>query len=227
MSTPRGFRVPDRYVEGFRALAQLSDDLYAALVALLNRQPPITNRNALRREARDAVGEGDDLKLDAVLGALLSVERSRAAHAWPLEHVEGGIRGAANVSDDPEVRQQLANRVVECISAPAIAATAKVADLLWANRNRFHTTRVVTEIRPIWLQDPDQEPVGSVIVHDLEISYHHEGETRSFYVALDDDDLDTLATVVHRAKAKTVSLRGFLQKAGLRPADDEGAPDVT
>jgi hypothetical protein len=200
-------------------LAKLSDDSFTRLIELFERRPPILDSKLLVQEAKRTLADANEDDVAEVVRAFVSIERARADHDWPLEQITEGLERATNIAEEEDIRRKAAERVTRAITTPAIAAAAKVEALVAANRNTLHTARVVTEIRPIWLQDPSDEPIGSVVVHDLELTYYREGEMRAFHIALDDYDLEVLGRVAERGRAKAQSLRSFLERAGLTPAD--------
>lgn len=209
--------MPERFALALVDLARLSDDQLAELRGVLEQQPLLLDRASLY-DALEQVTSRFDVN-GATLGrALLTLGSVRAMHAWSYEDIAEALIEAESISEDEQTRQRTATRVVELLATPSVAALSKINDLLWSNRNTFHNARFITDVRPIWLDDANEEPIASVVVHELELTYIREGETKTFYIAMDEDDLNHLASVLDRGFAKSRSLRSLLQRAGLTPA---------
>jgi len=116
----------------------------------------------------------------------------------------------------PDVqRQGFQKTFEELISLPNIRHMAKVSILRSAAERLVHTTRILTDVRPIFDDDADDGPAGAVIMHQLEMSVWTEGRHLEMYFALDEDDLVKLQSDVRRALDKGKTLQGFLDRAGL------------
>ena len=57
------------------------------------------------------------------------------------------------------------------------------------------------------------------MVHMLNLSYHHEGELKELYIAMDTLDVEVLREVLDRADLKRQSLKSLLKKLGVTYLD--------
>ncbi len=79
----------------------------------------------------------------------------------------------------------------------------------------------MTDIRPIFGPDPENEPESAVIVHTLKISYHEGRQIKEFFLALDPEQVDELIGVLERASLKSESLKRMLAGTDVSYIDGE------
>ena len=75
------------------------------------------------------------------------------------------------------------------------------------------TAKILTDLRYAFKHDVEQEPYGAVVMHTLKLSYHEEGEHREFLLALDDEDIRSLRSILQ------IELRprpAFLEKNSIK-----------
>jgi len=76
-------------------------------------------------------------------------------------------------------------------------------------------SKILSDIRPVFLSDASMRPRGAVITHTLKIGYHEGKEHKEFFVVLDMEDLEELRDVIERAHVKSQTLSGLLEDAKL------------
>lgn len=81
--------------------------------------------------------------------------------------------------------------------------------------SHFHSSRIMTDARPVFGSDPSLSPVAFVINHTLQISIHVDGDDKELFIALDGEDLVALRTTIDRAIAKEKSLSDTLLRTAL------------
>jgi hypothetical protein len=113
--------------------------------------------------------------------------------------------------DSREAEEFLA-RVMEL---PSMVTSAKASDLLTEYDRIFGDARIVTDIRPVFMEDPQEMANGAVIVSTLKVQYQDSQGISSFYVALDTQDLVALKKVVDRALLKVDTVKEELDRAKL------------
>jgi len=94
----------------------------------------------------------------------------------------------------------------------AIELTSKAYDVLTANERNFIGARIVTDLRPVFKENPADEPAGAVIVHMLKFDYREDGSNKEFVLALDSLDVQLLKHLVERASIKEASLLAMAAK---------------
>jgi hypothetical protein len=94
-----------------------------------------------------------------------------------------------------------------------VALKAKALSVATDCPRVFSTTKILSDVRPIFGDDPSKRPVGAVVLHNLRITYAENGEEQNFFVQLDTRDLKSLQENVNRALAKDSALRQFVQES--------------
>jgi len=110
----------------------------------------------------------------------------------------------------------------DVLDARASVLLAKSGDLEYAHANVAQNMRIITDVRPLFGDNPDPEILASVISHQLVVTALKNDELRDIYIALDAEDLDLLGEQVERAKKKDVKVRAMLNLAGIAVADWDG-----
>src|SRR5262249_43902305 len=108
--------------------------------------------------------------------------------------------------------------LIKALSSKTIVRLAKAFDVAYDYQFVFHVSRILTDIRPVFADSPD-DLLGAVVTHSLKIDFYTREGHDELYVAMNDDDLAELDQAVQRAKAKSESLRKVLKDAGLAQMD--------
>lgn len=218
--------IPERYRPGIRAIRNLSPEAADELVTALSGAPIGPNIASIMRAAGVATSiQGPNLSMIieslVSLGVVLyesEVDLSAFAHDV--------VKAMSEMADtDPAIRQDeaivLERRFQRLLGCRSLTSASKAIGLRTDFPNIFCDAKILTDVRPVFGDDPKKPPPGAIITHTLKIDYHRCGGGRhqEFYVGLDADDLDTLARVLQRARDKNSSLRELLQKAGTADLD--------
>ena len=76
-------------------------------------------------------------------------------------------------------------------------------------------SKILSDIRPIFEDDPSIMPSEAVITHTLKITYHLGRDRQEFHVILNSYDLATLHEVIARAQTKEKTLQELMKKAKI------------
>ena len=88
--------------------------------------------------------------------------------------------------------------------------------LMAEHEHLFMTTRLVSDIRPIFSTDADKVPNAAILVHKLHIKhYGQEGPNLDSFFVLDSEDLRSLKKTVDRALRKERLLSEFAKKSNI------------
>ena len=218
--------IPERYRAGIRAIRNLSpgatDELETALAAA-----PMGHNVASIMRAAGAVTSIQGPDLSMIIESLVSLgvvlyesEVDLRAFAHDV------VRAMSEMADtDPAIRPDeaivLEQRFQRLLGCRSLTSASKAIGLRTDFPNIFCDAKILTDVRPVFGDDPKKPPPGAIITHTLKIDYHRSGGGRrqEFYVGLDADDLDKLARVLQRARDKKSSLRQLLQKADTADLD--------
>jgi len=116
----------------------------------------------------------------------------------------------------PEERESsLRNRLSVLLALDnSLGVTAKAMDAMTEHERIFRDARILSDLRPIFTGEGTTTP-AAVIIHNLQISFHINGQHQEIYVALDTNDLGKLREVVDRAERKTNALEGVISKSNM------------
>lgn len=113
-------------------------------------------------------------------------------------------------------REQFKGKLVTLLSADVFSLVSKTYDLATEDERTFCDARILTDLRPVFGTQVEDGPQAMVVVHLLKLAYHQGSEHHNqFYVALDDDDLQTLKKLLDRAEAKAKTLRSAVKDIRL------------
>jgi len=176
--------------------------------------------------APDSIPSDD---LIEIVSALIALSAVRIVNEVPLpEFVEEVCRSLDSGKSTPKEKapsqegsepaaqrtERLRSRLFALLEAPPLILAAKASTLQREHTNILMSTRVITDIRPVFLDEPDSAQ-GAMIVHVLKLSYFHDSEPMEMFIALDYDDLNELERTITRAKAKSKTIRDIIAKADL------------
>jgi hypothetical protein len=88
------------------------------------------------------------------------------------------------------------------LKSDSIYIISKIADLALTHENHLHSSRIISEMRPVF--DKSYENIKAFIVYnDLMLSYHDNEEEKALTISLTLEDLESLKDSVDRALKKT------------------------
>jgi hypothetical protein len=217
-----GLKIPPQSREPFAAVAKLSEDEATALAEAL--------------EVPDCLPTGPELITrvqERVPGLVPMVSRlvysTLALISSLAQDVDDAGELAVALSKDPAIdglndvqRAQLAKRLEGLMQSPSLRLTAKAVDIRTEYEHVFADARILTDIRPVFSDRNADTPAAGVVVDTLKLDYYGtDGNRRSFYVALDEEDLVSIKEQATRALAKSKGMRGVLESANLVTWKDE------
>ena len=195
----------------------------ASLVDLLKEsEPSILGRKFVSGWVQKAkVPETEAAELFQLLASMyVSMDLSRQ----PTEKFVEDVTAALKASGDSTLRpkdgdwgsiQSFLSQVFSLETT--FGVSAKATDIRSEYKHVFCTARILTDLRPVYGRDVEERPSAGVVVHEAKITYHDSGEeqTKDFYVALDNDDIQQLKKLLDRATRKEASLKTSARKGGI------------
>jgi hypothetical protein len=213
--------IPDEYEKGFLEIAKLKEDDFKKIEAALSK----TNLTSSIRNLTLKVGNSSQahhLPLEEIfsaVGALIEFLDSREDIEKLAAEVSVLI---SNNQLSQEESQNLENRLVVLLNDQKIYYAYKSRKLITENANNFISCRVVSDIRPVFDFDIEQDPIAGVITHNLHIHYDSElsGIHKDFFICLDAYDIQVLIEALSRAEKKEEVLGRILKKSGITDLND-------
>lgn len=212
--TPR-ISVPKRAVPVLTWLANLSTDEFNLLLASLTTDEPAQSRTELGNRLQEVIPDTPPGQGAALVRELFSLHTLHFSHDWDVKDIAEIVSSDQSIKIDDAQRPELQRRIDIFMSDPMMARLAKAYDISSEHENVFHTARILTDVRPVFEDEPSSGVVGAIIVHTLNLTYFRKGGDEEVYVALDDDDLILLEKAISRAREKGEVLGNFIKASGL------------
>jgi len=192
------FRVPKGLKAGISSYSKLPDSIKNDLDNAIQESPIGLSPPALSEYLIKHVKIQEEV-LEEILDlffALLSIKGDNDNIDEILIDVEKSISGKdIDESTKQHLKKLLSNDNV-------INVTRKAYGLAFDRQNIISSTKIITDVRPIFGIDDDEEYLGSLIIHNLKIVFHEHGEHKEIYYALDKEDLKRLKEDILRAEKK-------------------------
>lgn len=222
-------RIPEEYLRGFAEMRGLTEQQAQELASALEDEPPTLDRDKLRSGVAAKMGDIARSAVDRIIDTLLSLYALRNSMRLATPDFADTICNAMSESgaeelsfDDDEDRGRFKAQLIRLLEVDALVITTKANDLLYEDKHAVRgSTRVITDIRPVFRTDPEDDPAAALIVHTLKMSYHDGGRIEDFLVTLDAEQIDELMGALERASLKAESLKQMLAGTNVPFIDRE------
>lgn len=206
--------IPFPYREALVALARLPEETTDRLIDALAELEAFSP--VFRIEEATASVLSDDAGLaERQVGLPLLALRGQYRQT-PLEEISSRVSESTELELDSDERADLRSRVARILATPVYGTTAIATDLQTQNARNYQSSRIVTDLRPVFQDDLDAQPSGAVIVETLQLHiWTRDGESEAIFVSMDEADLKQLKSTVERALRKTETLKAFLDTREL------------
>jgi hypothetical protein len=215
-------RMPREALAVLQRVADLDEAHSEALIVGLSTSRA-RNLSALKGAVKSSLGDvwhGDD-DIDSFIGHFMSMLALGGTHNFSTDELVKVIMQSARpvTEKEPANRTVLASRLAALLEAPDLVAVSKAADIVTEYDHVLHLSRIITDIRPVFGNSANNDPIGAVIVHQLRIGFIDENRVRTISFALDAQDLASLKRAVDRAADKQNALSSTLERAGVPEFD--------
>lgn len=215
--------IPKRHQRSLATLFGFSPAKMKALVAGVRNAPPAISLYDLALElSPQTFGLGRD-ELYFLLEMLASLYRVRTEWEFSVKEFVAELCHAAEEIEPlpkphggswPQLKKGLADIFR---SDASLGLTAKASELVLEYERRFcpHNCRILSDVRPVFMEAAAAGPAAVIVQHILKIAYHEgeEGDLKDFYVSLDGDDIRRLQALLKRATEKEKSIRKMMKGA--------------
>lgn len=213
----RRLQVPKSQEEALAALVNLSAEDAASLESALSGASHALSIRALSDEVAKASGLSNDfayrsLRLLSMLYSMMDrADDTSAAFLLDLERA-----AKATTRDElksPNRSWDDARQLIgKLLSFPSLSITAKSIDLISENDQVFCDVRVVSDLRPLFLDDVEHEADAFILLHKLRITYHQGNRLEATDITLDARDVESVIAALKRAEDKGKKLQGLSSK---------------
>jgi len=206
--------VPQRAKPMLRWLANLDGPTADAVLTALTSTEEFRSTSELtsRLAEVDGVGATAAEEFVAVLFALSAMHYS---HNWPIADIVETIADMPTLEIQEEARPAFQARLTSALTTAPVVGLAKAVDVAYEHDNLFHTARILTDIRPVFGDEPTEGALGAVVIHTLRLNYYRRTRLDTFSIAMSDSELDELEIAVFRAKEKREAIRRLMTTASL------------
>ncbi len=220
-------RVPEAHHNHFRKFLSLPSKTRQALLSALRQAQPALSIGKLAdhiftKIKRTGITRDDTFNLISMLTGMYSAQTSLGMSPKPFvdevfEFFEGKFKEKFQAGKGKGLKQKdvqgLKQTLIGLLSSKkALGISAKANEILQEHEHVFRSARILTDIRPVFGEDPKKDPNEAVLVHMLKIMYTHGDFHKEFFVALDSNDVDVLSHITTRAREKDQSIRSLLRK---------------
>lgn len=223
-------KIPAKHKDAVLAIFQLGSDKRNEILAALEKldHPPRLEEIAtlFRQNVPEMAEEVAENAASVLISIYATVDQpdtpADSIFTLLLNAVEQRIKESAPdvTEDDLKSLQDFFKSVLQLHDS--VGLRAKAYRLLSRQQHIYDSGEVYTDIRPIFRPDnPQIRPKAAVLVHSLMIGYHADESQKSFYCALNYDDLKRLNRTIERALAKHQNLSDMLTDFGMECLDFE------
>jgi len=211
------FELSPAVIEAVKRLATLDSPSFNSLKGAMSQAKLTFSVDELAQQVSEQVGSLNAEQAEGILRTLMSIYSAHRDHRldWDelLVSFSQSLGGALSGSELENTMQ----RVRELLqSSETIQLIAKAMDVYNEHEKVFRTSRILTDIRPIFRDDDKRLSLGAAaIVHSLKIQYQEGRNVNEVYIALDDEDLKAMSKDINRAKEKSDQLNELLKGSNL------------
>lgn len=161
-------------------------------------------------QACEAIGEAGEEQRHGLASAIYGL------HFLCVSADKADLDLASDVADvlAKEVEQssaEIAEKIALVLSLESVRTSVKAWSLLEDYRDVYLSSRVITDIRPVFGDDLSRPLSASLIVHTIKLTVRSDGENKDVFIVADGDDLKSLITDLQRGLEKATSLRRMIK----------------
>lgn len=199
-------------VADFKRIVELGPESLAKVQAGLAGLNPIPlDLQALRRAINEVIGAG---QAEPLLRQILSLRSVVRRAAISVEDVVAGLdealaaedaKGKISFADWNAIRGNL----IAIIELECVRLAAAAIELSYDYANLLLTTKILTDIRPLY-NDAADRIQGAVVSFTLRLRYSNADGEHDLSIALDEDDIEALEKRCKRAVTKAATARALM-----------------
>jgi mRNA-degrading endonuclease YafQ of YafQ-DinJ toxin-antitoxin module len=211
--------IPEQYERGITNIKNLSDSDTDKVLQALKAAGPEAKSVEIVNSLGPMLKQLSEDDVNKLVEAIYSLYFLRAHSEVDIDEFVNDVAEAISESENKELRVSESNELTRLktkfkalLSVQPISTHSKAHGLRTDFANIFWDAKIITDIRPIWDEDPKLPPDATVITNTLKLEYHHIGGHGELYVYLDKEDIEMLMSVLQRARDKIATLE-FLATA--------------
>ena len=213
--------IPEDYRKGFADLINLGDDKRSKLFQILSEIEGGLLPHEIAAELCRKLGIENEVA-DGIIRTLFSLLSGKENAPIELGQFVKGVVSASQSLDNIELEnlEIFEKQIFEFLANPsALSLTNKAVDLITEREKIWLSSRVITDVRPIFMDGEEIEFEASLIIHNLKVQFKENNGIKEFYFALDNKDLENLKKQIIRAEEKEKILKSMLNEKSVKIVD--------
>ena len=214
--------IPDDHRKAFARLSGVDDRLFESILGALKAASPCLRLAELRQRVHVAIKSvlPDEERLAEAI-VILATTASRLESDISEKDVLQSVATTVAMKEglDKEQERCLLDRLGQLSRLPLLHVSAKSSTLQVAHDRIYNSSKIITDLRPVFGEPIDSSDLLFMVIHHLHIIAMRNGKPEELYLSMDDKDLDMLRDAVDRARAKASLLRSTLQEHQLNEID--------
>ena len=212
-------KIPEEALADLKIIAAIDGALFDSLLSVFRETAPTLRRRQFEDVVAAKVPHVSREDLHAVLTTVFFLYSIRERGNFSPSTVSAAVIASLTETKAEGFPEEAKTRLQEHLQAllsldKSLGVTAKALDVLTEHDKIFCKARILSDIRPVFSVNT-KEASAAVIVHNLQIGFHRNGEHEDIYIALDTDDVQRLKEVIDRADEKATALKALVNKAQL------------
>lgn len=214
------FAIPKGYQKGFQQLSEIDAPTYKKIVeglSYISLKPSIT---ILVESVSEVKGISPDLfdEIFLSVGSLADFLDDGAEIKEIVDDIVKIIKTTDLIDfKNPKQEKEFVTRLTFLLGNQQIYYASKAFDLSTESGSLFLSSKIVSDIRPIFNVSVKEMPKAGIIAHTFHIHYKScdQSSHKDIYFSLDSNDIDSLIDNLERAKLKEETLRLMFEKTGM------------
>ncbi|MBD2133420.1 hypothetical protein H6F47_13520 [Sphaerospermopsis sp. FACHB-1094] len=218
----KNLRIPQQYQSGINLIIKIDEILFDKLLNVITEVHPFVNIDSLVLEISPKIEEIDIDALEDIIRAIRSIYSLRIQENLKNSEIIAGLSNSLSRDDTflPEELARFEQRINKILAVDgSISISSKAIGLLQEYDSIFLSSRIVTDIRPVFKTETKEGVAGALVVHTLRIAYQDASGAKEFYVALDSNDVKKLQEQLSQSLIEADIVQSMLNKAGVTYLD--------
>ena len=210
-------RIPDRHFKGFSKLNSFTEDEVSSLISAIENEPPGANFKVLSGKIQSLVGLEEDIA-NIILSLTLSLLSSLEDSELDIEKFKNSIYSSLEEKEKEDLIPTTSLRkYIDLIlqKGQNLKVTTKAHTLNSERERILVSSRIITDIRPVFNDEKEEEIQGSIIIHTLQLEFFEDSKKKTMFFAVDSKDLEKLKTDVERAEKKHEKISHHFKSDGI------------
>jgi hypothetical protein len=168
--------IPKEDTGAIAAIRTLSPALIEKLVAAINSSPPVSSPREMVQHVAEEIPSIPVDKLNSMIETLYTLYHIRELSGVPsgrfLEDLIEGIQNSPHLPSPQKDLSQLHNLLDKLLNIETLRTVSKAARLQRDGERLYCEAKVLSDIRPVFGENPLDPPLGAVLTNTLRIGYH-------------------------------------------------------